>query len=117
MQAVSNLVENALRCLPSGGAVTVEVKPAEVTVKDDGEGLAAEDLPRAFERFYLHNRLKSHREVGTGLGLAIVKELVEKMGGEVSVRSEPREGAAFTLKLTPVLGDGSDAVSRGAHLT
>jgi signal transduction histidine kinase len=102
VQAISNLVENALRCLPSGGAVTVAARPGEVIVRDDGLGLAAEDVPHAFERFYLHNRLKSDRDVGSGLGLAIVKDLVEKMGGAVSVVSELGKGATFRLELRPV---------------
>lgn len=102
VQAVSNLVENALGCVPAGGLVSIETARGEVIVRDDGPGLSAEDLPRAFERFYLHERLKTDRDLGTGLGLAIVKELVEKMGGEVSVASEPGKGAVFSLKLTPL---------------
>ena len=110
VQAVSNLVENALGCVPGGGLVTVETNPGEVIVRDDGPGLAAEDLPRAFERFYLHDRMKSDRDLGTGLGLALVKELVEKMGGRVSVASEPGEGAVFSLKLQPArAGSWEDA--------
>ncbi len=101
VQAVSNLVENALGCVPGGGLVTVETNPGEVIVRDDGPGLAAEDLPRAFERFYLHDRMKSDPDLGTGLGLALVKELVERMGGEVSVASESGKGAVFSLKLQP----------------
>jgi signal transduction histidine kinase len=99
VQAVSNLVENALGCVPGGGLVTVETGLGEVIVRDDGPGLAAGDLPHAFERFYLHDRMKSDRDLGTGLGLALVKELVERMGGEVSVASEPGKGAVFSLKL------------------
>ena len=120
VQAVSNLVENALGCVPGGGLVTVETNPGEVIVRDDGPGLAAEDLPRAFERFYLHDRMKSDRDSGTGLGLALVKELVEKMGGRVSVASEPGEGAVFSLKLQPArAGSWEDArhSARGSPMT
>ncbi|MBN1321234.1 MAG: HAMP domain-containing histidine kinase [Thermoleophilia bacterium] len=101
IQAVSNLVENALRCVPNGGLVTVETGPDTVVIRDDGPGIAAQDLPHVFERFYLHDRLKSDHDIGTGLGLAIVKELVERMGGEVSVESELGKGAVFSLKLRP----------------
>jgi len=101
VQAVSNLVENALRCVPNGGLVTIETGPGMVVIRDDGPGIAAQDLPHVFERFYLHDRLKSDHDIGTGLGLAIVKELVERMGGEVSVASEPGKGAVFSLKLRP----------------
>ena len=99
VQAVSNLVENALRSTPRGGTVMVQATSKEVIVEDDGPGLPPEDLPHAFERFYLHNRLKSDAGVGSGLGLAIVKELVEKMGGTASVTSEPGQGTSFTLSL------------------
>ena len=108
VQAVSNLVENALRCVPRGGSVAVGATSTEVIVEDNGPGLSAEDLPRAFERFYLHNRLKSDLSVGSGLGLAIVKELVEKMDGTVSVKSEPGKGTAFTLSLVPLSGDTAE---------
>jgi two-component system sensor histidine kinase BaeS len=108
VQAVSNLVENALRCVPRGGVVTVKATAAEVIVEDEGPGLLAEDLPHAFERFYLHNRSKSDLSVGSGLGLAIVKELVERMGGTVSVRSEIGQGTAFTVSLPPASGDAAE---------
>jgi len=96
---LSNLVENALRCTPSGGSVTVTAKPGTLTVEDTGPGLAAADLPRAFERFYLYNRSGKNRRVGTGLGLAIVKELTEAMGGSVTVDSRPGRGTRFTITL------------------
>lgn len=98
VQVVGNLVENALRCTPRGGKVTVSAAGSELRVSDTGVGLAQDDLPRAFERFYLHQRWSSDRKVGTGLGLAIVKELVEKMGGDVGVESTPGEGTTFTVR-------------------
>jgi two-component system sensor histidine kinase BaeS len=99
LQVLSNLVENALRTTPSGGTVTVSARRTEVTVADTGPGLAADDLPRAFERFYLYSRYAQHRAVGTGLGLAIVQQLTEAMGGTVVVASEPGHGASFTVRL------------------
>jgi CheY-like chemotaxis protein len=99
VQVVSNLTENALRCTPAGGSVTLVVAEGVVSVQDTGPGLAPEDIPRAFERFYLHRRYGGERPVGTGLGLAIVKELAEAMGGSVSVQSEPGAGATFTVRL------------------
>ncbi|MDX6643918.1 MAG: two-component system, OmpR family, sensor kinase [Solirubrobacteraceae bacterium] len=98
-QVVSNLVENALRVTPAGGRVTLVVEPGALSVRDSGPGLAQEDLPHAFDRFYLHERYASDRAVGSGLGLAIVKELVGAMGGRVSVASAPGEGATFTVQL------------------
>lgn len=101
VQAVSNLVENALRVVPRGGTVTVAALPGTIEVRDDGPGLRGEDLPRAFERFYLHDRLRSDRPVGSGLGLAIVAELAAVMGGTVDVRSDPGVQTTFTLHLSP----------------
>jgi len=99
LQIASNLVENALRLTPAGGVVRVLAEPGQLTVEDTGPGLAPEDIPRAFERFYLHSRYGDERPVGTGLGLAIVKELVEGMGGSVEVESEPGRATRFTVHL------------------
>ena len=104
--AVSEIARNALM-YAHGGRVEFVVEEEHgaqwlaIYVRDDGPGIAAQDLPHVFERFYLHDRLKSDHDIGTGLGLAIVKELVERMGGEVSVASEPGKGAVFSLKLRP----------------
>jgi signal transduction histidine kinase len=99
LQAASNLVENALRVLPPGGHVHIEAQPGRLTVGDDGPGIAAADLPRAFERFFLHDRYRSDRAVGSGLGLALVSELAQAMGGRATVTSAPGTGTAFTLEL------------------
>ena len=87
LQVLSNLVENALRITPPGGSVSVTAEPGRLGVSDTGPGLDAEELPHAFDRFYLYDRYASERKVGTGLGLAIVRELVDAMGGTVEVRS------------------------------
>ena len=99
LQVVSNLVENAIRCTPAPGTVTITTRPGAITVADTGRGLTSDDLPRAFERFYLYSRYGNDRPVGTGLGLAIVKELTEAMGGVVSVSSAVGVGTAFTVTL------------------
>jgi two-component system, OmpR family, sensor kinase len=103
LQAVSNLVENALRCTPAGGAVTLTAAPGELTVGDTGPGIAADELPRAFDRFFLYRRYNGRRPVGTGLGLAIVRELAQAMGGDARVESSAT-GTAFTISL-PVTHD------------
>ncbi|HET9719561.1 MAG TPA: HAMP domain-containing sensor histidine kinase [Solirubrobacteraceae bacterium] len=97
VQAVSNLVENALRVTPSGGTVTVRAEPGVVTVSDTGPGLRSDEVPHAFDRFYLHDRYRSERSVGSGLGLAIVRELVLRMGGQVDVKSASGRGTVFTI--------------------
>jgi two-component system OmpR family sensor kinase len=99
LQAVSNLVENALRCTPAGGTVTLRAAAGRLAVSDTGPGIAAEEIPHAFERFFLHRRYNGHRQVGTGLGLAIVRELAQAMGGDVELESPPGAGTAFTIRL------------------
>ena len=99
LQVVSNLVENALRYTPAGGHVRVLAEPSVIVVEDTGPGLRPEELPHAFDRFYLHSRYGRERPVGTGLGLAIVKALVEGMRGRVDVESEPGRGTRFTVWL------------------
>ena len=99
LQVVANLVENALRLTPPGGTVRVVAGPGTIAVEDNGPGLAADELPRAFERFYLYSRYGKERPVGTGLGLAIVKQLVENMGGTVEVESDPGRLTRFVIRL------------------
>ena len=100
LQVVSNLVENALRSTPAGGRVHVRAGSGLLVVEDTGVGLPPEDVPHAFERFYLHDRNPDGRtRIGSGLGLAIVKELTERMGGTVSVDSEVGRGTTFAVRL------------------
>jgi len=102
LQAVSNLVDNALRVTPRGGCVVIAARPGAVAVSDTGPGLASQDLPRAFERFYLHTRASASPVDGSGLGLALVRELAAAMGGSTSVASRPGEGATFTIRVSPL---------------
>ena len=100
LQIVSNLVENALRSTPAGGTVRVRAEVGMLVVEDTGVGLAPEDVPHTFERFYLYDRNPDGRaRIGSGLGLAIVKELTERMGGTVSVDSEVGRGTTFVVRL------------------
>ncbi len=101
-RALGNLVANALHHTPSGGRVAVEVKPApdrgvEIVVSDSGRGIAAEDLPHVFERFYRADEIRPRQGQGAGLGLAIVRSIVQLHGGTVSIWSEPGRGTAVTL--------------------
>jgi two-component system, OmpR family, sensor kinase len=104
LQVASNLVENALRETPAGGTVTVRAEPSRLVVADTGPGIAAEDLPRVFERFYLYDKIGKDRPVGSGLGLAIVKQLVTAMGGDVRIESGAGRGATFVVSLRPSYG-------------
>jgi signal transduction histidine kinase len=87
-QVVANLMENALKYARTRVAVGVasSEQGAVIWVDDDGPGIAAEDLPRVFDRLFMSSRYPA-RQVGTGLGLAIVAELVTAMGGSVWAES------------------------------
>jgi two-component system sensor histidine kinase BaeS len=98
LQVASNLVENALRETPAGGSVTVIAEAGTLIVADTGPGIATDDLPHVFERFYLYDKVGKDRPVGSGLGLAIVKQLATAMGGDVRVESG-LAGTTFTVSL------------------
>ena len=104
LQALSNLVENALRSSPTGGTVRILAAAGRLDVVDDGPGIQEDDLPRVFDRFYLYDRLAAERRVGTGLGLAIVRELAEAMSGSLRTSVEPGVGSTFTISLPVPVG-------------
>lgn len=115
LQAVSNLVENALRCTPSGGTITLETTAGKLTVKDTGPGIAPDEMPHAFERFFLYRRYDGDRPVGTGLGLAIVRELAQAMGGNAEVVAGST-GTEFTIRLPlPESHNRPDALHAFTH--
>ncbi|PLX93941.1 MAG: two-component sensor histidine kinase [Desulfuromonas sp.] len=91
LQALRNLLENALRYTPQGGAVTIRggqlANGVELSVSNSGEGIAAGDLPFIFERFFRADRSRSREHGGAGIGLSIVRELVEAHGGQVGAES------------------------------
>jgi two-component system sensor histidine kinase BaeS len=99
LQVASNLVENALRETPQGGAVIVRADGRRLVVVDTGPGLDPNDLPHAFDRFFLYDKYGRERPVGSGLGLAIVRQLATAMGGDVKVESRPGEGSSFIVTL------------------
>ncbi len=102
-QAISNLIDNAIKYSDTGSSVAVEVTTSDeeivISVKDSGVGIAAEHLPRLFERFYRIDEARSREAGGTGLGLAIVKHIVAAHGGRVSVDSELGKGSVFRVHL------------------
>jgi two-component system, OmpR family, sensor histidine kinase MprB len=98
-RAVANLVENAGKWSPPGGAVDVSVSGGQVEVRDRGPGIAAEDLPLVFNRFY--RSAGARGTPGAGLGLAIVKQVAEAHGGAVSAEAAPGGGALLRFRLPP----------------
>ncbi|MCU0917765.1 MAG: ATP-binding protein [Planctomycetes bacterium] len=102
-QAVMNLIDNAVKYSPEGSRIRVEAAAGDrevtIAVADEGYGIAAEHLPRIFERFYVVDKSRSRKLGGTGLGLAIVKHIAQAHGGRVTVESTPGSGSTFALHL------------------
>jgi two-component system, OmpR family, sensor kinase len=125
-QVFTNLVDNALKHTPAGGAITMQARlpdppasaPGEnhevhVDVRDTGTGISAEALPHIFDRFYQADPSRSGGEKhGAGLGLAIVKEIVGAHGGKISARSTPGLGSTFTVSLPIEFQDDPTKIRR-----
>jgi two-component system, OmpR family, phosphate regulon sensor histidine kinase PhoR len=94
----SNLAENAIRYAGPGSTFTLSLAPGELTASDNGIGVAEDDLPRLFERFYRADRARASR--GTGLGLAIVKHIANSAGGTVEAESERGSGLTVRISFT-----------------
>ncbi|NUT24105.1 MAG: HAMP domain-containing histidine kinase [Hamadaea sp.] len=102
-QVIDGLLENALRVVPPGKPIvvelTAELKGAIIQVRDGGPGFTDDDLAVAFERGALHQRYQGVRKVGSGLGLALAAGLVRRLGGTVSAGHAPEGGAALTVTI------------------
>jgi len=102
-EALTNLIDNAVKYSPENSNISVECRKGKdnytLSVQDQGNGIAAEHLPRIFERFYRVDKARSRKLGGTGLGLAIVKHIAQVHGGSVSVQSEVGKGSIFKIIL------------------
>ena len=102
MQVLIILIDNALKFTPAGGSVTLRTRLAEgmlwLSVRDTGAGIAKDDLPYIFERFYKADKSRMETR-GTGLGLAIARLVVELMGGTIWCESELGHGSTFEFSL------------------
>ena len=106
MQVMTNLLDNAIRYTPSGGNITVRVEEdgdhVTVSVSDTGVGIPAHAKARIFDKFYRVEGAETRELEGIGLGLATVKSIVEKHGGQISVKSTEGEGSTFYFSLPQV---------------
>ena len=111
VQVLQNLIRNAIRYTAEGGIILLgtqlEATRVVVTVRDTGVGIAPEDLPHVFDRFYRGDQSRNRGSGGAGLGLAIARQLVVGMGGTIAVESEVGEGTVFTIRLPIAEGTGS----------
>jgi two-component system sensor histidine kinase MprB len=96
-RAVSNLVDNAVKYSPPGEPVEVQLAGSELTVRDHGRGISAEDLPYVFDRFY--RGAEARGRPGSGLGLAIVRQVAAQQGGSVAAEPAPGGGTRMRLSL------------------
>ena len=118
-QVLLNLLGNAVKFTERGGVrVGLAGRPLpdgrfelELAVSDTGIGIAPEVLPRLFQRFTQADGRMDRRYEGTGLGLAISREIVELMGGQIEVRSEPGRGSRFAVRVPLQCGEATDTVS------
>ena len=99
-RAVDNLLDNAAKYNAEGAVVEVRLRDGELSVRDHGPGIPAEERPHVFDRFY--RGATARERPGSGLGLAIVRQVVETHGGTISVAEAPGGGALFTLGLATV---------------
>lgn len=107
-QVLDNLLSNALKFSPEGGIVKLQMAPdpksgvLEIAVSDAGPGIASDDLPHIFERFYQGRNKAKNSSAGSGLGLALAKKVVEAHGGRIWIESETGKGTTvrFILRLT-----------------
>lgn len=100
---LENLIDNAVKYSRAGGRISVELHADDVQVtvevSDEGIGIAPEDLPRIFEKFYRGSRGNQEDVRGTGLGLSLVKAALDAHGGKADVKSTPGKGSCFILTL------------------
>ncbi len=113
-RAIRNLIDNAIKYTGDSRTIGVRARTrdgergpeVELTVEDEGLGIAADDLPRIFEPFYRGQDATSRAIRGSGLGLSLVRRIIESHGGRITVESERARGSAFTVVLPALVADG-----------
>ena len=103
-RAFTNLIQNAIRYTPAGGAISIETRrlhhQIQVMIKDTGMGIAKENLENIFERFWRADRARSYNDGGSGLGLSITQAVVQSHRGSIEVTSTPDAGSCFMVTLS-----------------
>jgi signal transduction histidine kinase len=107
-RALLILMDNAAKYTPRCGSIRVSVAScdgfAQTSVSDTGIGVAPQDMPRLFDRFWRADKARSREQGGAGLGLSIAKWIVDMHGGSISVQSEPGKGSVFTIQVPLAVG-------------
>lgn len=102
-QVLTNIISNSIKYTPAGGKIEINCQgdfaKAYITVRDNGMGIPAADLPRIFERFYRVDKARSRQSGGTGLGLAIAKEIIERHNGTIEIESPQQHGTIVKISL------------------
>jgi len=103
LQTLTILLDNAIKYSPNGSTISIDCREdhtyAYISINDEGPGIAPEELPHIFERFYRADKARSEQKAGYGLGLTIAKRLTEQYGGHITVQSTLKKGSTFTIKL------------------
>lgn len=112
-EVVGNLVENAIK-YSSIGNINVDVTATDenivISVEDNGIGISEEDIPHLFQKFYRVNNPETNQIGGTGLGLYLSRKLVERLGGQISVKSQYHKGSTFTVQLPRITNEEAKAL-------
>ena len=112
-EVLNNLFENAIKYTPSGTVavnVTGDNDSVQISVKDSGIGIPAEDLPHLFQKFYRVDNSETREINGTGLGLFLSRKLTESIGGKLTVESEYKKGSIFTVKLPRITRENAESL-------
>ena len=112
-EVLNNLFENAIKYTPSGTVavnVTGDNDSVQISVKDNGIGIPAEDLPHLFQKFYRVDNSETREINGTGLGLFLSRKLTESIGGKLTVESEYKKGSIFTVKLPRITRENAESL-------
>lgn len=118
-EAITNIISNAMRYTPAGGWVVISIRKSKteaiISVRDTGIGIAKEDIPRVFARFWRSDASRGRVSGGLGIGLALTKEIIDKHNGRIAVESTLGKGTTFTLAI-PLEHEEKNHVEEGHEL-